>query len=231
MTTYLHTGVRFRHTVAEKDTQEVFVITRFNALACLAIPCALASSLCIAQAPAPTPSFTLSASNIAMPSSGTASIPFTLTSVNGFAGSLTLQVTPPTPPPGVKLPYLEIGGPAHLYPLAANATLTGSIGILSAIPVPIPVRFHQPTRQGDRTVWSLATALLLSLGLRRKRAANNLLLALAMPIALTTITACGGPPTLTPGTYTYTLTAAEQNSTLSSSTTITVTVPSGIVTN
>ena len=159
-------------------------------------------------------------------------VPSRLTSVNGFTGSLALQVTPPTPPAGVKLPYLEIGGPAHLYPLAANATLTSSIGVLSAIPVPVPVRFHQPTRHGDRTVWSLAAALFLGLALRRKRALpTRLLLAATMLITLTTITACGGPPTLPPGTYTYTRIATEQNSTLSSSTTVTVTVPSGIVTN
>jgi hypothetical protein len=158
-------------------------------------------------------------------------VPSRLTSVNGFTGSLALQVTPPTPPAGVKLPYLEIGGPAHLYPLTANQIVTSSIGVLSAIPVPVPVRFHLPN-SGRTTIWSLAAALFLGLALRRKRALpTRLLLAATMLIALTTITACGGPPTLTPGTYTYTLIATEQNSTLSSSTTVTVTVPSGIVTN
>jgi hypothetical protein len=173
LTTYLHAGVRFRHTAAEKDTQEVSVITRNNTLTRLGVLLACASRLSNAQTSTPTPSFTLSASNITMPSSGTTSIPFTLISVNGFAGSLALGVTPPTPPAGVKLPYLEIGGPAQLYPLTANGTLTSSIGVLSAIPVPVPVRFHQPTRHGDRTIWSLAAALLLCLGLRRRRAAIN----------------------------------------------------------
>jgi hypothetical protein len=169
-----------------------------------------------------------------MPSSGTASIPFTLASVNGFAGSLVIGITPPTPAAGVKLPYLEIGGPARDYVLTANGTLAGSIGVLSAIPVPVPVRFNlpRPSRHKERTIWSLAGALLLTLGLRRRRApSTRLLLAAGMLIGLTGINACGGPQTLTPGTYPYTLTASEINSMLSSSTAITVTVPSGIVTN
>jgi hypothetical protein len=175
-----------------------------------------------------------------MPSSGTTSIPFTLTSVNGFTGSLALGVTAPTPPAGVKLPYLEIGGPAHLYPLTANGTFNGSMGVLSAIPVPVPVRFNlpKPTRSRKGAVWSLAAALLLGLGLRRRSALpTRLLLAAAMLTALTSITACGGPPTLTPGTYTYTLTATQEttsqtvSASQSESTTFTLTVPPGIVTN
>ena len=55
----------------------------------IAIP-ALASSLSPAQVPTPAPSFTISASNVTMPSSGTVPIPFTLTSVNGFAGMVSV---------------------------------------------------------------------------------------------------------------------------------------------
>jgi hypothetical protein len=84
-------------------------------------------------------------------------------------------------------------------------------------------------------IWSLAGAFLLGLGLIRRRAhATRLLLALCMLIAMTGLAACGGPPTLTPGTYTYTLTAFTTDTTtssLSASTTVVVTVPPGIVTN
>jgi hypothetical protein len=38
----------------------------------------------------PAPSFTISATNVAMPLSGIVSIPFTLTSVNGFVGSVAV---------------------------------------------------------------------------------------------------------------------------------------------
>jgi hypothetical protein len=51
------------------------------------------------QAQSATPAFTISASNTTMPASGMGAIPFTLTSVNGFAGSvvvgLVLRVSPP----------------------------------------------------------------------------------------------------------------------------------------
>ncbi len=171
-----------------------------------------------------------------MPSSGTVSIPFTLTSVNGFTGSLAVSITPPTPPVGTKLPYLDIGGPVIGYLLTANATVKASIGALLAIPKPVPVKLNLPNRpaHGEAVRWELAGVLMLGLGSLRKSArTTRLLLALCMLIALTGISACGGPPTLTPGTYTYTLTATEINPTLlslSATTTVNVTIPPGIVT-
>ncbi len=210
-------------------------MTRSKTLTCLTVLLTLAPGLFRAQAAAPTPSFTISGSNITMPSSGTASIPFTLTSVNGFAGSLVVLFSQPSVPAGVKLPYLELAGPVRSYALTANATATGSVGVLSAVPVPVPVKLNLPPHpaRGNRAIWSLAGALLLGLGLRKKRAlATSLVLAACLLIGLSAITACGGPPTLTPGTYTYTLTATEVNNTsATASTTVTVTVPPGIVTN
>jgi hypothetical protein len=198
---------------------------------------ALAQGLCAAQPPAPAPSFTIAAPNVTMSSSGTSSILFTLTSVNGFAGTLIVGITQPTVPAGTKLPYLEEGGPARDYPLVANGTATGSFGALSAVPVPEPVKFNLPNRpaHGEAVRWKLAGVLILSLGFLRKRSrpSTRLLLALCMLIALTAISACGGPPTLTPGTYTYTLTATELTPSVlspSSSTTMTVTVMPGIAT-
>lgn len=195
------------------------------------------SGLCVAQPPAPAPSFTISAPNVTMASSGTSSISFTLTSVNGFAGTLIVGITQPTVPAGTKLPYLEEGGPARDYPLVANGTATGSFGALSAVPVPEPVKFNLPNRHahGEAVRWKLAGIFILGLGFLRKRSrtSTRLSLALCMLIALTGISACGGPPTLTPGTYTYTLTATELTPSVlspSASTTMTVTVMPGIVT-
>jgi hypothetical protein len=217
-------------------------MTRNKALTFLVVLLALASSLCEAQPAAPAPSFTISATNVTMPSSGIVSIPFTLTSVNGFTGSLTVGITPPTVPVGTRLPYLDIGGPVIGHPLAANATVTGSIGVLAAIPVPVPVKLNLPNRpgRGEAVRWELAGVLMLGLGSLRKRSlrkrarqSTRLLLALCMLIALTGISACGGPPTLTPGTYTYILTATAISASVlspSASTTVSVTIPPGIVT-
>ncbi len=210
------------------------MITRNGLLTCLATVLALSPTLCAARTLAPAPSFTITGSNVTMPSSGTTTFPFTLTSVNGFAGNIFVSVAQPTVPSGVKLPYLELPGPAHTFALTANGTTTGTVGLLSAVPVPIPVRWNLPSHPGhsERAIWSLAGALLLGLGLRRNRAlATRLLLAAGLLLGLTAISACGGQPTLTPGTYTYTLTATEvNNTTATANTTVTVTVPPGIVT-
>ena len=83
-------------------------------------------------------------------------------------------------------------------------------------------------------VWSLAGVFMLCFGLRRRKSlrCTHLLLAVGLLIGVSGITACAGPETLTPGTYTYTLTATEVNgSSATASTTFTVTVPRGIVTH
>ncbi|MHB8304072.1 MAG: hypothetical protein ACYDC6_14830, partial [Acidobacteriaceae bacterium] len=188
-----------------------------------------------AQAFAATPSFTISASNITMPFSGTGSIPFTLTSVNGFAGTVHVTCTAPNPPAGVRVPAVSEGGPVTPpYVLTANATAKGVIVILASPPVPTPARLNHP-RPGEGASWALAGALMLGLGLRSRRAHRftRLLLAVGMLIGLMGISACGSSPeTLTPGSYTYTLNANaydQNNTSLSASTTVNVTVPPGIV--
>jgi hypothetical protein len=59
---------------------------RNKILACVASLVAVTLFWGGAQALAAAPGFTISATNITMPSSGNGSIPITLTSVNGFAG-------------------------------------------------------------------------------------------------------------------------------------------------
>lgn len=190
---------------------------------------------CVSRASAaPAPNVTITGSNVTMPSTGTATFPFTLTSVNGFAGNLVVNCTPPTIAAAVRLPFFAIAGPVRSYPLTANASVTGSIGVLSAVPVAVPVRWNRPPST-HRTLWSLAGLLILGLGLRKKRAnATRLLLTICMLITLTSLGACGSGPTLTPGTYTYTLSASTITQTapsLTSATTVTLTVPPGIPTN
>lgn len=213
-----------------------------KASVCLGALLILAPSLCNAQhAVPPTPTFTISATNVTMPSSGTVSIPFVLTSVNGFAGQLIVSCTPPTESASVRLPYIDLGGPVFAFTLTANGTAPGSISLQAKKPpvVYVPARMNLPVRPGHhrRATWSLASVFLLGIGLRKRKAwAARLSLAICMLIALTGLNACGGGPTLTPGTYTYTLTASQNSPSLnlpqpSSSTTVTVTVPAGIPTN
>jgi hypothetical protein len=222
--------------VAATGAQEGPIIKRNTALTCLVSLLTLGFGAASAQAPAATPSFTISASNITMPSSGDGSIPFTLTSVNGFAGSVGVTCTPPNPAAGVREPNCAEGGPVSPpYVLTANATAKGVSTITASEPLPVPdVSKLNRTRPREGTSWALAGVLMLGLGLNRKRSGQStrLLLAVGMLIGLMGIGACSSPETLTPGTYTYTLNASsyvQNNTSLSASTTVTVTVPPGIV--
>ncbi len=201
----------------------------------IAIP-ALASSLSPAQVPTPAPSFTISASNVTMPSSGTVPIPFTLTSVNGFAGMVSVTCAAPTEPMGVNAPYCEQGGPVLAYTLAADGTATGSISIVAIEPNPVPLATRSSlARRHEGVSWALAGFLVMGIGLRRKRARQftRIALAVGMMAALAGIglCGCGGPPTLTPGAYVFTFNATSVSTpTIMASATSTVTVPAGIVT-
>lgn len=208
-------------------------MNRNVALSCVAGLVAFAVGAGGAQMPAPVPSFTISASNITMPSSGEGGIPFTLTSVNGFAGSIGVSCTPPAPPVGVREAQCG-GGPSGVpIALAANATAAGNSGLMAYVYFPPKASSKlNLERPGGGTSWALAGVLMLGFGLHRRRARRSgiLLLAVGMLIGLMGISACSaGPETLTPGVYTYTLNASEENNTsFSASTTVQVTVPPGI---
>jgi hypothetical protein len=212
-------------------------MTRSKALSCLVVLFTMASTACAAQVPVPAPSFKISASNVTMPSSGMVSIPFTLTSVNGFVGSVAVQCVGPTEPAGVKAPVCEDFGPVRAYPLTADGTATGSFEVVAIPPKVVPVVSGvNPLRHGRGANWALAGILMLGIGLQRRRTRRFARVLLAIGgIGLTGmgISGCGGPPTLTPGVYTFTLNANSVSNTLSlsASTTATVTVPAGIVTN
>ncbi|MGA7343891.1 MAG: hypothetical protein WBE72_07695 [Terracidiphilus sp.] len=187
-----------------------------------------------ARAPAATPAFTITATNVTLSSStssGVGSSSFTLTSVNGYTGSVFVGCDPPTPPAGVKLPYCGSGssgtGAVPIQPpitLTADEVVTGTIPFYnSRLPAPFSA-LHRRDR-GMAPSLALAGALLLGFGFRRRRA-RWLALALYTLFALAGISACGGNNDyVTPGTYAYTVAATDVDTSATVTATFNVTVP------
>jgi hypothetical protein len=188
---------------------------------------------------AATPSFTITATNVAVSSSsssGVGSSTFTLTSVNGYAGSVRVTCALPTPPAGVKVPYCTGGfpapGPAAVpaqppIALTANEVVTGTVPFFNAAtPVPFSM-LRQPAR---RLAQGIALAGLLLFGFSFRRTASRrltlMLLALGTLAGLAGISACGGNNSVvTPGTYAYTTTATDVNTAVAVNASVNVTVP------
>lgn len=211
---------------------------RSKVLACLAL--LFAFSLPLFAAPAPVPRFTISASNVSMPTSGSVAIPFTLTSTNGFAGLVAVDCAAPTVAANVRAPYCNQGGPIMAYTLAADGTTPGSMIIVAVKPNLTPLASRsRPGKSGQEGGWAIAGVAMLGLGLRKKIPRRLAGMSIAVGTVLTLagigICGCGGPPTLTPGAYVFTLTATSVSngtgsSAVTASTTATVTVPAGVPT-
>jgi hypothetical protein len=182
--------------------------------------------------PAPPASFTVTAGDTTMASGG-GLISYTLTSVNGFTGSVSVSCLPPLPAPGVLEPVCGGGPVSPPVMLAANATATGSVNLETYVYFPPKSAALQKNPGAARGVsLALAGCLMLGLSLRRrnKLKCSYPAIAVATLVALGGITACSsGPETLTPGVYSYTLSASEVgNSAAPVTTTLKVTVPPGI---
>jgi hypothetical protein len=180
---------------------------------------------------AATPDFTVSAANTIMPSSGFGAIPVTLTSINGYVGSVTTNCNPTNPPIGAKLPIC--GGPTAppIYALTANQTVTGSISLMpygDRLPLPASTQHSD----GRRLAQGLALAGALLFGLRTRlqvwRRLALTFFVLFVLVGLTGISACvgnGNSNGMTPGIYQYTVTAGDNNTGEFVTTNVLVTVP------
>jgi hypothetical protein len=184
---------------------------------------------------AATPDFTITAGNVTMSSansSGVGTSSFTLTSVNGYAGTVGINCTAPTLPAGVYVPICDFGGPAYpvMETLTANQVATGTIAFRNSTPpCPCPVSLPRRRSSGLGQGLALAGALLLGFGIRRRatRWLTLTLLAVGTLAGLGGISACGGNNgiMMTPGTYAYTINAVDMNTAVRVTTTVNVTVP------
>jgi hypothetical protein len=182
---------------------------------------------------AATPDFTITAANVTMSSntsSGSGSSSFTLTSVNGYTGTVSIRCNPPTPPVGVNLPICNFGGPVRPpYTLTANQEVTGAIVFLNSNPCnDCLVSLLSRGGHGLAPGLALAGALLLGFGIRRRAPRWHMLTLLAVGAlaGLAGISACGGNNNaVTTGTYTYTIAAVDINTDVAVTASINVTVP------
>jgi hypothetical protein len=172
----------------------------------------LASLPAIAQSANPT--FTLTTSNVSLSTTGTGSIPYTVTAVNGYTGTVIVRCDTPTVPTGVSVPYCG-GGPVVSYTLDPDPTVdpgypvaTGSFPLYGNSII-APAGFMA----SDTPVLAVLFIIALLSGLtQRRKSARRLTLPLFIGVlaGLSCTTGCGTVSHgFTPGTYTYVVTATQ----------------------
>jgi hypothetical protein len=184
-----------------------------------------------------TPSFTITATSATLSSStssGVGSSSFTLTSVNGYTGSVRVGCDPPNPPAGAKVPYCTDGYPTAgaipaqpPIPLTANEVVNGTVSFYN-LAVPVPVSLPRRGSHGLAQGLALAGALLFGFGFMRRspRWLMLALFALCTLAGLAGISACGANNNaVTPGNYVYTISATDVNTSVSVTALVNVTVP------
>lgn len=197
----------------------------------LRIPLALAVVLAgFHPAAAAAQSFTVTATNVAMPANGAVSASqITLTSVGGYEGSIYVDCRYAGSPTTANLPICSGYTMPSSFQLTANQTVTvvrpfypyGAI-----IPVRLPVAPHGKSH-APLAGLVLACVFLLSRRLRRSGARWLALLLLAA-VTMAGISACGGASPMVPGTpgiYTYAITGTDIRTNVTVSTKIQVIVP------
>jgi hypothetical protein len=173
---------------------------------------------------ATAPGFTIAATNVTMPSGGSiASSPFTLTSVNSYAGQVSVSCAYTGGNMGARVPTCGIyTNPT--FALGANQAVKGSL-TLSPYGKVIPFSAVQRPGVGAAglPVFAAATLCFFTLGRRLRRGRWNwIAMVIAGLIAMGGITSCGSGMS---GTFPYTVTAVDNKANASATATIMVTVP------
>ncbi len=169
----------------------------------------LAPSPTLAQTPAPD--FTITGENITISRTGSGAIPYTLSSVNGFTGSVAVVCDPPPESLSVNIPVCG-AGPVFAYPVSSGQVIQGSFTLYSR-GTPMPA--SAIATENPALAILLCLALLCPLALRRKQLSGwlNLPVLLVAATLLAVSAGCGsGPQGYTPGTYSYLLTASQTGS-------------------
>ena len=170
---------------------------------------------------AAAPGISLQATNVSIPGQGTAQGQFTVTSINGFSGSVSVSCTGPNSEilPNLVLP--ECNGPAPNITVPANGSASGTISFYPPWADPYSARAHPLPVLAVVAVGSIV--LLPRLKSNRCRWFACLVLGCSM-IPLCLLVGClgNGGLAMTPGTFQYTLNASGNGVSASSAFKVTV---------
>lgn len=190
---------------------------------------ALAFGITCFEAKAAAP-FTITASDVAMPSSGNGYSQYSVTNIP-ITGTMSISTSYAGTETGARMPTCA-NTPPVVYQVKAGGTLSGTIACYpygAGLPAGLPQ--GRPSGRAAAGL-ALAGALLFGFGLRcrLRRWLALTVLAAGTLAGLAGIGACGGSSNgMTPGTYPYTISAVNGNPltglVVEASTTIEVTVP------
>lgn len=170
-----------------------------------------------------TPAFTITATNVAMPTNGDAGTSqFTLTSVNGYSGRLVVNSQYSGGDMNAKPPNAG-AHTAPFYTLNANSTATGTLTFYPYGKVVPIARLHGLTGlPNPAPALGLAVAGWFALRRRTKTARRFALVVLAV-LSIAGVSACGSNGLS--GVYPFTVTATDTVTGATANTQIMVTVP------
>lgn len=177
---------------------------------------------------AATEDFALTATDVTMPSNRGAGISYiTLTSLNGYSGTIIFDCKYAGTPTAARLPICS-GYTQPVYQLQADAPLKTGKAFYpygSVIPLSLPQSLPRNTLV---PVGGLLLSGTLLLGFKTRRGLWRWLVLIALTTAcIASVSACGGGSVngTTPGNYLYVITAMDSSTKASVSTVIHVTVP------
>jgi hypothetical protein len=173
------------------------------------------------------PAFAITATNVTMPGSGSASSNYSVVGIP-ITGTLVVSCAYSGPKTSARMPMCG-GGPVDSIPVTGGQTVTGIVTFYpygSAMPLDTKSDHQRASRATKSTVTlALAGALLFGFSFGRSRSRRKLLLALCALAILPAISGCIGNG-MTPGTYPFTITAGNNGNLnpLSAGTSVTINV-------
>ena len=178
-------------------------------------------------AAAPSPGFTITASNVSVSDTGSGSSSYTVTSVDGFTGKVGVSCFQPEINGALAIPNCDV--PEQFLTIPANGSASGTMPFTP--PSNVTAKNHGGERQRPAGPLAAGTLMLAGFAAARRRLRwSRALSALALCAGLfsgLTATGCGGHGGLAmaPGTYSYQIQAVGPGL-KTASTYITVTVHS-----